>query len=476
MPTELPLTIPEQTRLEKKEILGVALLFLVFRMMVPLWFVPQYSEFAHYLYPFMLLSDPGFISNHNLQPALPFIDYWLEYPPVFPWVALAVYHVNVGIFGTGGGGPLAFSASVSMFLAVVDLANLLLIYMIAKKVDGHRFAMRCTVGYSLLFFPLVLAAGYFDSIVLCAMLLSLWAMIQGKPALAGGAVGFGIMTKFIPFMLIPVAVKYLVRKPEPGDPLKKDWSRLINYFGAMLLTMGVLGSTFFFVKRDLLVMPFRVTLERPGWETLRAVWAGRYGVGHVGPDESLHKSDSYCASLESPYRMAIQDEKLLEDLPQRFREPFRLRIASRFNPDFRVAESTDNLRVPLFIVIGALYLLMFLFAPPEPTPLNYAGFACITVCTGFVYSSGWSPQFIIYLLPLALLSLWPRINVFFAVALSIINFLEMPVWLFHLRGPGHEAREFLVVVVVLRTIFLCIIGGLAFYHIGSKAKKPEMSY
>jgi len=474
-PVEIPAT-PEQLRLEKKEIVGVCLLFLIFRWMMLFWFQPAYSEFAQYLYPFMLLSDPGYVGQYGLQPALPFIDYWLEYPPVFPWIALGIYRINMGIFGTGGGGPTAFADAVSMFLSAVDLANMLLIYMIAKKVLNHRFAMRCTVGYALLFFPLVVSTCYFDSLVLCSMLLSLWAMINGKAALAGGAVGFGIMTKFIPGVMALVALKYLAKKPEPGDPYKKDWGRLVHYFGAMVLTMGVLASTFLIVRPDLLEMPLRVTLARPGWETFRAIVEGNYDVGHIGPSDTHLTSDDYCASISSPYMAAVRGQKL-DNVREPIRELFRLRIASRFtdNCDY-IPPPQDSLKWPLLIVIGAIYLIAVLFSPVEPSPLNYAAVTCITVATGFVYSSGWSPQFIIYMLPLIMLSLWPRVNLFFAVALSVVNFMEMPLWLFYVQTPADPGKEFLAVVIVLRTVLLCIVSALAFYNMSLQAKKPEMNY
>ena len=523
---------PEEARLHKKEVLGLAGLFIIFRLMMLFWFQPYYSEFSTYFYPFLELSDARVLAEYSqpadqllggtgkaaaepqeLQPALPFIDYWLEYPPVFVWIAYAIYHANATIFGPHAGGAFVFSTSVSVFLAFIDMLNVLLIYAIAKRISGHAFGLRAGVAYAMLFFPAVVMAGYFDTFVLFTILLSLWGMMAGHVAVAGFATGLGVMTKLIPVMLVPAAARYLGRVPlmatpgavempldkavaaratvanvpQPPSPTKPpalwDWNRLINYFGTMVLTIGVISATFLFVRPDLLVMPFKVTLKRGGWESLRALASGQNDFGYVGPPAAwLAQHPEFYREIRSPYVAAIRNMTVFDGVRKiSIPEPERARIASRFTTrlDYLQAPS-DYLAIPMLIVLGALYFIAWLFMPEGAKPLHFVALTGITFATGFVYSSGWSPQFVVYMLPLVLLGLSKRTNVFFAVALSMVTFVEMPVWLRFLRlglpgGPDGPAQAVLWVVVVLRCALLTVIAVLMYFEVQNRAAAEQLA-
>jgi len=521
---------PEEARLHKKEILGLAGLFIIFRLMMLFWFQPYYSEFSTYFYPFMELSDARVLAEYSrpanqladaagkaaseptrpqLLPALPFIDYWMEYPPVFVWIACSIYHVNALIFGPHAGGPAVFSLSVSVFLAFIDVLNVLLIYAIAKRINGHAFGLRAGVAYAMLFFPMVVMAGYFDTFVLFTILLSLWGMVAGYPAIAGFGVGLGFMTKFIPVMLIPAALRYLGRAPlmaapgavempvekavaaratvanvpqPPAPPAAKpptvwDWNRVVNYFGTMLLTISVVSATFLFVRPDLLVMPFKVAVKRAGWESLRALASGQNDFGSVSPPEAwLAQHPEFYREIRSPYVGIVRNMPMFTGTAKvSMPESARARIASRFTTRLDYLQAPkDYLAVPMLIVLGALYFIAWLFMPEAPKPLHVVALTGITFATGFVYTSGWSPQFVVYMLPLVLLGLSKRTNVFFAVALSMVTFVEMPVWLRFMRlgvsgGPGGAAEAVLWVVVVLRSALLIIIAVMMYFEVQNRA-------
>jgi len=523
--------MPEEARLHKKEVLGLAGLFIIFRLMTLFWFQPYYSEFTTFFYPFLELSDARVLAEYSqpadqliggtgkaaepqeLQPALPFIDYWLEYPPVFVWIAYAIYHANAIIFGPHAGGAFVFSTSVSVFLAFVDMLNVLLIYAIAKRINGHSFGLRAGVAYAMLFFPAVVMAGYFDTFVLFTILLSLWAMVAGYAGIAGSAAGLGIMTKFIPVLLVPAALRYLGRVPvlavpgavemplekavaskatvanvpQPPPPAKLpmlwDWNRVIHYFGTMVLTIGVASATFLFVRPDLLIMPFKVTLKRGGWESLRALASGQNDFGHVGPTAAwLAQHPEFYSEIKSPYVGAIRNMTVFNGVSKvSIPEPERARIASRFTTrlDYLQAPS-DYLAIPMLIVLGALYFIAWLFMPEGAKPLHFVALTGITFATGFVYSAGWSPQFVVYMLPLVLLGLSKRTNVFFAVALSVVTFVEMPVWLRYLRlglpgGPDGTAAAVLWVVVILRTALLITVAIMMYLEVQNKAAADELA-
>jgi len=499
---------------EKREIFTLAALFALFRVMMLFWFQPYYSEFRVFLYPFMALSNGDFVGGMGLEPALPFIDYWLEYPPVFPWIAVGIYKLQTLITGPGVGAVQAgvFSMAVSLFLALVDLANLCLIYSLAKKIRDHGFAVRACAAYALLFFPLVVMTGYFDTFVLFMILLSIWALIHGHGKFSAFVAGVGILSKFIPVVLIPVAVKYAAKvrgkapstdagpsSAQPGPaalgaapppdaqgaeelfsakkpPGVSDSNRLINYFGTLLLTLGILSAPFLAVRSDLFMMPVRVAFKRPGWETIRALAGGRKDFGAVTPTVQYVKD--HPDGFASPYMAAIA--KLSETLvpEQSKRAAYCARIVSRFSTNIGYLEGgKDPLAWPMLAILGLLYLCIFLWMRESPTPLNITALAGITLMTLFIYSHGWSPQFIIYVLPFALIALDPRTNIPIAALISIINFVEMPVWL-RLRllhsGPEQTA-PLLWVVVILRTLFLGVIAALLFARAASEPESPEVT-
>ena len=519
--------------------MGAALLFLVLRLMLLFWFQPYYSEFSHYFYPFMELSDTRVLEQYagtpvnqlvgnaaatpaaapKLLPALPFIDYWLEYPPVFVWIALGIYKVDAALFGVHAGGAFIYSLSISIFLAFIDLLNLVLLYGIAKRVDSHAFGMRAAVVYSMLFFPLVVMAGYFDTFVVFTILLALWGMVSNKPGIAGAATGLGIMTKFIPVLLIPVAIRYIGRTFKPAGPgaiefpteptpptvgsftpagsttsspavstsmktpILWDWNRVINYFGTMVLTIGVVSSTFLVVRPDLFLMPVRVAHQRGGWETVRALATGQNDFGHVGPNDAyLAVHPDYCRSMRSSYASVINNMPgfpLDSQHMMPLSDADRARMASRFSTDLDYLKAPrDPYAIPFGIILAALYFVAWLFMPESPKPLHIAALVGITFAAAFIYTKGWSPQFIIYILPLTLLGLSKRTNVFFAVLISAVTFCELPIWLRYLRlpgGPDGSAEALLWVVAILRVIILAIIAVMMYFEVQMKAAADELA-
>ena len=540
----------EALRQQKNEIIGVAFLFLVFRLMMLFWFQPYYSEFSHYFYPFMELSDTRVLEQYSsapqdqviggqggaaaqraappgtapplparpkVLPALPFIDYWLEYPPVFVWIALGIYKLDAAIFGMHAGGAFVFSMSVSIFLAFIDLANLVLLYAIGKRIDTHGFGMRAAVAYAMLFFPIVVMAGYFDTFVAFTILLALWGMVSNKPGIAGAATGLGIMTKFIPVLLIPAAVRYIGRTFMPAGlgavqtptavtptagtftpagsttsspaistptrtPILWDWNRVINYFGTMVLTIGVVSSTFLVVRPDLFVMPFRVAAQRGGWETVRALATGQNDFGHVGPSEAyLAQHPDYFRSVKSSYAGVIEKGPGfpldgMNMMPSS--DADRARMASRFTTDLGYLKPpSDPYAIPVGIILAALFFVAWLFMPESPKPLHITALAGITFATAFAYSSGWSPQFIIYLIPFALLGLSKRTNVFLALALCAVTFVELPIWLRYVRipnGPEGGAEALLWVVATMRVLLLAVIAVTMYLEVQWRAAADEL--
>jgi len=510
---------------ERREIIGLAVLFALFRIMVPAWFQPFYSEFRFFLYPFMALSNPEFMAGFGGRTALPFLDYWLEYPPLFPWVAVCVHKLHTLVFG-GAVNPqqaILFSRMMAAVMALADLGNLLLIYAIARRIRGHAAAIRACVIYALLFFTLVAGNSYFDTFVLFTILLALWAMTTGCVKLAGSMAGLGFMLKFIPLFFLPVGIKYAARlvNPKQGQPRQTDqgpmadgfgvgdrrpdaestgplftpppagpassanaadWNRLITYFGVFVLTVGALSVPFMYARGDLFVMPFRVALNRPGWETLRALAGGHNNFGSVQPTPADVPSErAYFEKVRKDNPKAVGFLAATQALGGMLglSPADRLRIASRFTTDISyLKHGNDPLMLPVIVILAAFYGIVWFCMRREPAPLNIVALSGVSVFTLLLASHGWSPQFIVYVIPFLLLAFPTSLGVVMCVVATVINFLEMPVWLglntVKYGGPD-EVEWLLWLVVILRSAFLVIASLMLFLTALAQREPAEES-
>ena len=93
-----------------------------------------------------------------------------------------------------------------------------------------------------------------------------------------------------------------------------------------------------------------------------------------------------------------------------------------------------------------------------------------SLCLFLVYLKGWSPQFVLYPIVFFLLALGPFEGPLFAIVLSIINYIEVPIWLLCRALAGSEsAAPLLLVAVVARTALLLYVLALAERKLRSRA-------
>jgi len=463
---------------ERQEIVSLVGLFLLLRLMMPFWFTPLYSEFSDFLFHFMRLSEPSFIGE-NVNPALPFIDYWLEYPPVFPWLALGVFKLQTLFWGFGPHAHMLFNALMSLLMGLADAVNLVFVYLLAKMIRGHRFAMGASWAYGLLFFPLVLTASYFDSLVLMLVLISLYLMIKDKPLAGGILLGLGFMMKMIPAALVITGAKYVGKKihdtisteeqgSEPAPRLDlgakilsyfqrgrtpRDANKLLAFFFSSFLVVAVIAATFAMLNFNNFAAPFVLLTKRPPWETLQAVVAGQTGFGHIGPTEKyLNENPGFFHDIPSEHVPVIR--RKFTDLPR----ARQAQIASRFTTNFDyMPDVRSPLQLPITVVVAFSLITALVWFPSRADALNMTGITAITLCLMFIAFRGWSPQFIIYILPFVLFLLPAGVNIVLAILLSAVNFLELPVWLaFHLQQYP-SANTILYIVVIMRPLVLLLI-------------------
>lgn len=382
--------------------LFLVILAIYFRLMSLLLFRPggfivDWSE-HHTFLGVARLSDYGLY---------PFIDFWLEYPPLFPWLFTALYRLSLAI-PPWWHEQLWFSALLSLALLPFEIGNLVLVYLIALELYGQDTAFKCGWFYASLFVPVYTAIGFFDCLPLFLLLLTLWLLLRQRGLLAGVTLGIGFMVKVFPVIVLPVGLRALRGLP-----------RKARYLATSGATVALLSLPFLWLNAGFLLAPFKSIVGRSSWETIWAILEGYYHFGVVGGD--------------------------------------------RFDPlaDFSVHPSTlPWLWISLAFALVGLWIYTWPLESENKSKVVLL--AALTLNLFTLYSKGYSPQFLVYILPFVVILLPNLRGVVYCLLLSLVNFIEYPVYFVLLLGE----HWILVLLVILRTLLLlalCLEYGFLFF-------------
>jgi hypothetical protein len=136
---------------------------------------------------------------------------------------------------------------------------------------------------------------------------------------------------------------------------------------------------------------------------------------------------------------------------------------------FDAAKATQPINNPARIPAWLTFIpfaLLGLFVLTRPRMLDVKPdvmvFTTLTFVIFFLWSSGWSPQWQTFLIPLLLLTLPEKRAVLFIVALGFVNFLEWPVMLS--RGMNN-----LLPVTIMARMLLFGLLAVALYQMLTRA-------
>jgi len=316
---------------------------------------------------FVLLSDQGFY---------PYIHYWMEYPPLLSWLPVAAYRLS-HLFPIWNHPWLWYNLSMGALMLPFQIGNLVLVYLISLKVYDRSVALRCAVFYACLFVPLFTWLGWFDGFPLFFLLLGLYLIMIRRPVLAGLVTGIGFMTKLMPILLVPVG--WQVFQPFR----RRSWF----YIGATLVTIVAIALPFLLIRADLFWASFVNMFTRPSWETVWALLDGYFAGGAVAP------------------------------LDQRF-DPSAASLG---------AQSSTLPWLLITVVFALVYLVVYTRRIQWQDSKHILAFTGLSVNLFFLYSKGFSPQFLVYLLPFVVLLLPSLKGVAYIILLSVASFLEWPI-------------------------------------------------
>jgi hypothetical protein len=237
-------------------------------------------------------------------------------------------------------------------------------------------------------------------VVLAILLSTLW-VFEGKEASAGIALAFGTLTKFFPALALPMIWRWM------------NWQRARTVvFITLGVTLVVYGGLYTASPAQTLAS-IRSQAAKGSWETAWALVDGNFNTGNFGPESE--RFDPATAQL------------------------------LRGNP----AKLPSWLTLIPFAALGG-----WLFWRVRLKSMRAAiAFLGVTWCLFLIWSPGYSPQWVLYLLPIIFLALPARQAGLFAIILTLVNVLEWPVMLSRGYNWGLwltiPARTLLLVLLVI---------------------------
>lgn len=416
-------TLPTFSASASREFALILVLFIAFRAMSLLAFRPggqilDHSDFYWYR-EFAQLTRQGYT---------PYINLWTTYPPLFPFLMIGLWKIS-SLLPPWEFPNLWFSLLLGGTFLLFEAGNLVLIYAIAGRMGDQRTALRSVWFYAILFTPVYTLIGWFESYPLFFFLLSLYLLLRGRPLWSALMTGIGFMIKLIPLILLPVGAQIASAKCQTsngeGQAVRRKlffrvrffgWSFIIcdlvfYYLGVFGLTVFVIGLPFYLRNPRLVWGPLVISGAREPWETVWALFEGKFDYGII---------------------------------------PLDMRNIA-WDPATGPGSSLPWIWITL--AFGLIYLFAYTRSFDWKAPRNIVAFTGFTLMLFLLYSKGYSPQWLGWVLVFVALLLPNLRGAFYAVVTSLLNLLEANV--FFIIVP--EEYWLLATTVGLRTLIFLLL-------------------
>jgi hypothetical protein len=230
------------------------------------------------------------------------------------------------------------------------------------------------MAYALLLLGLAYGWWYFDPLAVLAMLSGLLWLLEDKDSRAGLALAAGTLIKLFPVMALVVV--WRIRTARRA-------ARITGLtLGLTLIVYGIL----WLASPQMTLASVRSQASKGSWETVWALLDGNYQTGNFGPE------------IER-----LDPEKALI-------------------PRGNLPRLPSGLTLIPFAILGGWFFLKARITDARGA-VSFLGF---TWCLFLLWSPGFSPQWVLYLIPLCLLGLPYREGVLLAVVLVLLSLLEWP--------------------------------------------------
>jgi len=427
------------------------ILFITFRVLTLAAFRPgglvlDFSDFYWYR-SFAELTHQGYYPYDNL---------WTTYPPLFPLIMIAIYQVS-SLLPPWEFANLWFTLLLGSFFLLFEIGNFILLYLMAKEIyPTPNDTLRPAWIYALFFVPVYTLTGWFESYPFFFFLFSLYLLLKNRPYLSALFTGIGFMIKLIPLILMPVAVqifsetKYRFHRAngrlqisklsplsEPHNPaltqqgsiIPFDLRRIVIYFAIFLVTVILIAIPFYLMNPDLILGSQQITGARQPWETMWALIDGNYNYGIIPLDmRNLAWTPGDAPSTRIPW----------------------LWVTTMF---------------------GLLYVWFYTRPLDWRKPRNVLAFVGFTLCLFMLWSKGYSPQWLGWILFFIALLLPNIRGVTYAAILSTANIIEAN--FFFIIFPNE--RWLFAATVLVRTFLFVVLAVEFLWLIWPQSVTPRVA-
>ena len=331
----------------------------------------------------------------------PFRDWWSEFPPL--WAAL-----QQGIYTLAGGSYGNFAALLGLIMLGFDLGILLLVRAIGTHLHGANTGLSLAWIYTLLLPPLVFTYWTFEPLPTFLLFLGLYWLLRGRDIPSAVAVALGTLTKFVPALLIGAVVRF-----RPPRRAAIYIALVVGFFALPYIVLLANPNT-----RTMTAPSLTAQFNKASYQTVWALLDGNMTTGIFGS------------------------------------------VAERTDPANAIRPRGEPSVVPGWLRFGvAAAIGLFVFMRARRTDgRGLVSFTLITLLIFYLQSQGWSPQWTMGLLPLALLVFPTRNGVYFAVMLSVLTFADYPTLFIRTGDTGGNITGALVapfvLIILLRTLLL----------------------
>jgi hypothetical protein len=379
------------------------ILFIAFRVMLLMVYQPILTQTGErgittggdYLYYF----NTAALSE---KVGMPFQDWWSEFPPVWSHLTTLIYQFQGGARANYTG----FAMVVGLLMIVCEAGNLILIRKIGSHLHGANTGMALAWIYALMLAPLVFTFWNFEPLVAFLLLLSLWWLLVKREVHSALVAGIGALTKFTPALIIGAVWRF------------RERNRALRYSAILVAVFGVVYLLLFIQNSRMTLPSLTSQFNKASYQTVWALIDGNYRTGNFGP---------------------------LED---------------RTDPDKAAVVQGNPGRIPGWLRLGiAAAVGIFVFVRTRRfDDRGLVAFVGITLLIFFLQAQGWSPQWLVQIIPLILLCFPTRNGVLITVMLSLVTFAEYPFLFIRTGDTGGEIIGALVmpfaILVLARTALL----------------------
>jgi hypothetical protein len=335
---------------------------------------------------------------HIASLGTPFIDLWVEFPPIFPFLSRGFYLISSGREHT-------YIYLLAVFFSIVQAGNIYLFHDISKKVWNDNEAGQRVLVYGAMLFGLFYGWTYFDCLGVFLLLWGLRAILNKHEWKAGVIIALGGLVKWFPVLLLPAAWRKLGQK-----------KGLQVVLSAVIIIVLVWGTLYLVSSENTYASMLSQSIKG-SWETIWALIDGNLTTGNFG--SQVDRLDPNTAMI------------------------------GQGNPPVVPSWAT-------LLLFGTIGFIVFLRSnlDDEKKLISFVGFTFVMF---FLWSPGYSPQWVLFLLPLVLLSFEGLRSTLLGLILVIVNLLEWPLLLS--RGWFHLLEEIVIGRTVIYMILAILLAG-----------------